>query len=212
MRRPRVRHHTSDTNLDDIQVGKELVLRLFCLSCQGYRSLHRALQEGYWPAFQAYYTSEKREAVRRLVDRLIDLTPRSCREYPPPRSEELFRITPSLGLFRALFGRWLGKRKQNWGFTMEEIRFLTSTLQRLLKLLERPEAPPGDELIALQIDLCNCSGIIEMHCYGLPELERARYIEHFDQTETVQHWQLWEVLGEPVPVSRSGGPATKAAG
>jgi hypothetical protein len=30
-----------------IRLGKELVLKLFCVSCQGYRSLHRALQDGF---------------------------------------------------------------------------------------------------------------------------------------------------------------------
>ena len=94
---------------------------------------------------------------------------------------------------------------------MEEIRFLTSTLQGLLRMLEQPVAPSADELIALQTDLCNCSGIFEVHCYGLPELERGRFIEHFDQTDRLRHWQMWEVLGEPAPVARSGGPAKAAS-
>jgi hypothetical protein len=195
-----------------IQLGKELVLRLFCASCQAYRSVHRALQDGYWSAFQTYYTSEKREAVRRLVERLIDLTPSAYRNSAAPRSEELSRITPSIGLFRVLFGTWIHKGRQNWRFAVEEIRFLTSTFQRLLNVLERPNAPPGEELIALQIELCNCSGIFEMHCYGLPELERARHIEHFDQTEWVQHWQLSDILGQPALTSGSGEPPIKAAG
>jgi hypothetical protein len=185
-----------------IRLEKEMVLRLFCVSCQGYRSVHRALQDDSWPAFQTYYTAEKRQAVRRLSERLVNLTPSPCRDLPPPKGDELSRITPSVGLFRVLFGRRLSKRKRTWQFAVEEIRFLTSSLQRLLNLLEQPDRPPGEELIALQIDLCNCSGIFEMHCYGLPELERARYIEHFDQTEWVQHWRLWEVLGEPAPASK----------
>src|SRR5258708_6050667 len=61
-----------------IQLEKELVLRLFCCSCQGYRSVHRALQEGYWSAFRAYYNSDKKEAVRGLIERLVDLTPLPC--------------------------------------------------------------------------------------------------------------------------------------
>jgi hypothetical protein len=193
-----------------IRLGKELLLKLFCASCQGYRSVHRALQDGYWSAFQAYYTSDKREAVQSLMEQLHELTPSKWRDLPPPQVEDLSRITPSRGLFRITFGSWLNKRKQSWRFAVEEIRFLTSTLQRLLRMLERPEAPARDDLITLRMDLTNCSGIFEMRCYGLPELDRGRYIEHFDQTERVRHWELSEILGVPGPTAPADRPRAKA--
>jgi hypothetical protein len=194
-----------------IRLEKEMVLRLFCTSCQGYRSVHRALQQGHWTAFQTYYSPEKREAIRRDIKWLVNLTFLPCRDLPPLNADAMSRITPSLGLFRVLFGRWFSRRKRTWQFAVEEIRFLTSRLQHLLDLLDQPERPPAEELISLRIDLCNCSGIFEMHCYGLPELERARYIEHFDQTEWVPHWRLREILGE-TEMARSSSPTTQRAG
>jgi hypothetical protein len=50
-----------------------------------------------------------------------------------------------------------------------------------------------------------------MRCYGLAELDRARYIEHFDQTERVAHVQLNEILSEP-PFPPGEAPATRAVG
>src|SRR5437870_3339552 len=175
MRRPRARHQTRVrvTMSGRIRLRKELVLRLFCSSCQGYRSVHRALQKGYWAAFQTYYTLEKREAIRRLIEQLHELTPPAWRDLPPPRVDDLFNITPAPGLFRRVFGRFFNKRKQSWRLAVEEVRFLASTLQRLLTMLERPAAPPADELIGLRIELTNCSGVFEMHCHGLPELDQG---------------------------------------
>ena len=195
-----------------IRLDKETVVRLFCYSCEGYRSVHRALQEGYWSAFQAYYTAEKRGALQALVQQLGDLTPEALRDVPPPTLDELSRITPSVGLFRVLLGRWLNKRKQSWSFAVPEIRFLTSTLQRLLDFLKRPLAPSPEELFSLQIQLCNCSGIFEMHGYGLAAIARARRIEHFDHTPWVPHVKLSDIVRGADKGEAANGPAAKAAG
>jgi hypothetical protein len=194
-----------------IRIGKELVLRAFAYSCQGYRSVHRALQEGFWPAFQAYYSLDKREGITSVIRQLQDLTPQALREMPPPSLKVLSRITPNYGLYCALIGRWLNKRRQFWRISVEEVLFLCSTLKRLLDMLELPEAPSFNARLEMQVDLVNCSGLFDYRCYGLPELKRARYIEHFDQTEWVQHWQLWEIMGDPAPITPGARSPVKAA-
>jgi hypothetical protein len=194
-----------------IQLRKALVLKAYCYSCQGYRSIHRALQQGYWSAFQAYYDQNRRNDLEGLVRELDDHTPPPDRDRIPPNAAELARITPAPGLFRFLFARWLGRRKRSWPFTVQEIRYLSSTLGRLRSVLEDSRTPPSSSLIALRNELCNCSGIVEMRCYGLAELDRARDIEHFDQTERVAHLQLTEILSEP-PSGSGEAPATRAAG
>ena len=194
-----------------IQLQKAFALKAYCYSCQGYRSIHRALQQGYWSAFQAYYDLNRRNDLESLVRQLDDQTPPPYRNRIPPSAAELARITPAPGLFRFLFARWLGKRKRSWPFMVQEIRYLSSTLGRLRSVLEESRAPPNSSLIALRNELCNCSGIVEMRCYGLAELDRAKYIEHFDHTERVAHLQLNEILSEP-PSAPGDAPATRAAG
>jgi hypothetical protein len=193
-----------------IRLGKELALKLSCYTYQGYRSVHRAMQEGYWSAFRAYYTPGKRQAIRRLTEELLEQTPERYRSLPPPRVEDLASMTPRRGICRMLLGRLQGKRKQTWRIGVEELRFLTCSLQRLLLCLEHSAAPPLSELFALQGDLCHGSGIVDVRCQGMPELKRSCRIEHFDRTEWVPHLQLWEILGDPAPAA-PGGETAKAA-
>src|SRR5205823_2041443 len=139
--------------------------------------------EGYWSAFRAYYTPEKKQAIRRLAEELLEVTPDRYRSVPPPRVENVAAITPRLGICRVVFGRLLGKRKQTWRIGLEELRFLTCSLQRLLLCLEQSAVPTLNELFALQFDLSHGSGIVDVRCYGMPELKPSCRIEHFDRTE-----------------------------
>src|SRR4051812_6019775 len=85
-----------------IRLGKELLLQLSCYTYQGYRSVHRAMQEGYWSAFCPYYTPEKRQALRPLTEELLKQPPACDRSPPPPRVEDLAGLTPRLGICRVL--------------------------------------------------------------------------------------------------------------
>jgi hypothetical protein len=187
-----------------VRLSKEQILELFCYCCQAMRSVHRAHATESWSDFQHYYAGDRIEGVRGLIDGLGKLAPSSRNGGVRLSRQEVGLAVPVPGVFRYLFGRWFTRWQRAWLFAEREIRFITATLQSLLELLALPDKPPAEVLIALRQDLGSCSGIIDMRCYGLEELDRARYIEHFDRTEWVRHYKLEEILPETAAPARAG--------
>ncbi len=193
-----------------IQIEKPFLLRLYCYLQQAERSVHRPLCN-HWSDFQQYYKPARAAAIESLLARLDQLIPQR-RSSPPPDKAEVFRNVPEPGMFRVFFGRWLTRGKTSFPFTAEEIAFIALTLETLLHFLDQTEKPAMDTLVTLRMDFCQAGGNIDWRCYGLEELRRASFIEHFDRTEWYPHLQLWEILGEPPPDVASSPSTAKDAG
>jgi hypothetical protein len=184
--------------MQSIQIDKDTVLRAYCLYGEAHRSVHRSL-DAQWVDFQDYYRGEKTAALTRLVGRLSELAGPGDVPARPITRVEAGESVSSPGFFRYYFGTWIARRKSSWSFPEVSVRFMTSTLMTLLAWLELPTKPDLDGLIALRMDFCNCLGIIDARCHGLPELERARLMEHFHQTEWLPTVTMAQVLGEQCP-------------
>jgi hypothetical protein len=184
-------------NRDDmVRLEKLLLVRLYCYIRQAERSVHRALANlpGGWPRFQEYYAGAREAALRSLIHELNSRLPHVVRQAPPPWRLVVGANMPFPGMFRVLLGKWLTRWQRSWLFAQEEVQFIAWTLQTLLDVLALPTKPMADLLILLRMDCCSCGGFIDLRCWGLAELRRAKRIEHFDRTEWYPHLQLSDIL------------------
>jgi hypothetical protein len=184
-------------NRDDmVRMEKPLIVKLYCYIRQAERSVHRALANlpSGWPRFQEYYAGAREEAIRSLIHELSSRLSPLVAEVPPPWRLVVDANLPMPGMFRILLGKWLTRWRRSWLFAKDEIQFFAWTLQTLLDVRALPTKPMADVLILLRMDCCSCGGFIDLRCWGLEELQRAKRIEHFDRTEWYPHLQLSEIL------------------
>lgn len=179
----------------DIPLEKSFAVKLFCYCRQAARSVHRGLG-GSWPALIEYYQGDRGASIQQLLQELTRLLAPDSLAQPRCSRQEIGRGLPAIGLFRVLLGRWLARRKTIWPFRREEIQFMASTLTSFLGTLQAPIKPEDDSLIALRMDLNTCEAVVEARCYGVPELTRAVYLEHFDQTDWLPIVRMSDILGE----------------
>jgi hypothetical protein len=134
-----------------------------------------------WSELVDYY-QDKIGVLASWATCLRILLPSQAAPSRPPSREDIGRAVSPPGLFSVLFGRWIASWKSTWRFSDRELAFFISTLNTLLEFLKAPESPPREELIAVRRDLYVCQYVIDCRCHGLPELVRARRVEHFRQS------------------------------
>lgn len=176
-----------------IPVEKGLVLRLYCYSRQAERSVHRAL-DAKWLDFKNYYGWARISPIKLLVERLYGFLGTGSKDLPPLSQEEIGSSLPTVGIIRYYFGGWIARRKKRWSFPASELHFMGSTLNSLVILLELPAKPDPAVLLSLRRDFCACESIIDGRCHGLPEIKRAKTIEHFQRPDWLPTVTLAEIL------------------
>jgi hypothetical protein len=176
-----------------VRLDKESVLRLYCYCREAERSLHRALTAP-WAGFRAYYGTDKAGAIRSFREQLARKCPGACRSSPLPDVGGVPGM-PVWRLFvRYWFGRWLARWEKQWSFPEDELCITLAGLDALLGLLDAPARPDADVLIGLRMHFYNCQRFIGHRCLGLPDIEKAARIDHFDSSPTYAGLQLSDIL------------------
>jgi hypothetical protein len=80
--------------------------------------------------------------------------------------------------------------KKAWSFSEKELSFVAAAFKHLTNTLRRLERPSDQELQDLRGDLLLCQWIVERRLIGVAELRRAADIEHFNQSDYVEHVTL----------------------
>ena len=166
-----------------IEIDKKALLALFCVLRQAERSVHYAHSSaGSWNEFIDYYDDSKMANVAESI-RLLKAAGAASIDLEIRRS-------PSEGVFMGiLFGaarRLVNPYKSDWSFTAEEVSFFAATLERLTAVLASRVQPRNDDLVALRMHCHECHAVISRKLIGVPELERALWIEHFRQADHVK--------------------------
>ena len=162
-----------------ISLDRRTVIELYCTCRQAERSLHRACDpNNAWSKLQAYYDKIRRDAVQRLLGRILARLPVACQVTPPP---DMNQVTAAPTSWRKLFGPYLARWTKDWWFPGQEVGFIAAKLEGLLTLLCSPARPEAELLIGRRQEMLACQLIIDARCVGLRELRRARATAHFDQ-------------------------------
>jgi hypothetical protein len=174
-----------------IALARSSVVKCYCLCHQAERSVHRALLS-CWEGFRTYYHPERKAALQGLQQDLAKLIPpnRLC-----PTREEMVCQVPRPGFLQVLLGRWLGKRKKEWLFSVSELSFVEKTIGCFLEILQSLDKPSPETLIDCRKDLWACTYLLDCRCHGLSELRLTRMVEHFEQTPWLPHKSVEELTG-----------------
>jgi len=73
------------------------------------------------------------------------------------------------------------------------LAFIHVTLAAFNKILDAAQPHAHTSLIELRLDLNTCEWIIENRMLGIPELGLAQNVEHYGQSDFVQHVTLEEM-------------------
>jgi hypothetical protein len=161
-----------------VRLNKELVLKLYCHTFQGERSIAFALGAP-WPELRQYYLGERITALRTFTTSFNEMVVRWGCALALQGREKLGPYGQPVNLFQYVFGKWITKWQNQWSFSAQVVCFQASALNALVKVLDSDIRPGQEELISLRMDLCQSRSWIEDRCYGLAELTLARRIEHF---------------------------------
>lgn len=178
-----------------IQLAKSTVLKLFCFLREAERSVHRAITDP-WPEFRDYYRPAKVAALRRLAAALGEALGSDIPTQEQMSREQAGESVSPPGIFRYYLGHLIAARKKAWPFPVPAVVFMATTLNRLVALLEATQKPDPGVLISLRMDCCAGEWMIESRCHGLPELRRARQVDHFNRAEWLPYVTLNDILGE----------------
>lgn len=178
-----------------VKLNKAFLLELYCYSRQGERSIAFGLGAD-WSELREYYRGERSEGLRNLavrMGRVLDQNGIRSRSW---QREEADRHWPSLGLLQYLFGKLIVRWKTWWSFSEEELSLMAFSLHTLLQVLELPSKPDVEALVDLRMNLCLSNYIIEKRGHGLPDFDRARWLEHFYQADWITPVRMADILGE----------------
>jgi hypothetical protein len=178
-----------------IKLEKNTVLRLYCFLREAERSVHRAISDP-WPEFKDYYRPSKIAAVQHLAETLREALGSDFPIQDQMSREQAGKSISPPGIFRYYLGHLIATRKRDWTFPASAVAFMAGTLSRLVTLLEAAQKPNPDVLISLRMDCCASEWIIENRCHGLPELNRAKRIDHFHRTDWLPYVTLGDIVGE----------------
>jgi hypothetical protein len=162
------------------RLRKQSAVGLYCWCRQAERSIDLTLTGdlAQWARLKEYYDEHKREGIGSALKELKAL---GVHLLKPPAHEEVAYLSfwsPFLYLFR----RMLNPFKSAWSFSKDELTFIYSILDAVLRTLDSSERPDQDSLIQLRMRLYDCQWIIGNRMCGLPEFDKATYIEHFCQS------------------------------
>ncbi len=187
-----------------IQLDKGLVVALYCYCRQAERSLDHALSadQEHWCALREYYDAEKREGIASILKELTRLGG-DLGNVPARAAIARTPLFPLFAPFRFLIRRIANLWKSSWTFSTDEVNFVLAKLTRFFHLLDGQEPGTHEELVNLRMDLSVCQWILANPTCGLPELRRARHIEHFGQADFIEHISLEKLVVSRRPLVRS---------
>jgi hypothetical protein len=163
---------------------KNTALTLFCLFRQAERSVHYALScPSQWSQFVAYYDEPKQIQISEAIGMLNDA---GAAQDKVPSRQALAR-SGLLNIVSCAAGLLTNRLRRSWAFSVRELSFFSATLEHLLKILNNTDLPQKEELIGLRLDCFDCHYVISRRLIGVPEIQIANSIEHFNQSEYVRH-------------------------
>ena len=190
------------------EIHKKLAIQLFAYAREAERSVDFSTQgSDQWALLQNYYGSAKQRALREVVDQLKPLIP----SYPPLLHRDQFSKGAFLSLLRLPFVRLANSTKRNWRFSRNEIIFIHQCFQCLIDTLPLQQAPPALLLVNMRMDFFTCEYIIKTRLHGVPEIDNASRVEHFCQSDYIEHVGIEDLLehektrGETIDVKAPTG-------
>lgn len=178
-----------------VRLDRNQVVRLYCYTFQGDRSVAFGLGAP-WSELRDYYGGDRLSGLLRLLHDLREWSPSPDQLALEPLRSQVFGKHRPPGLFRVLFGKWLAPWRKTWTFTTRELTYMAAVLGELVRLLEQGQKPDLAKMYELRQELCACRSLIEDRCFGMPEIKRARWLEHFWQAPWVTPVRLQEVVTE----------------
>ena len=184
-----------------VYLDKHFLLTAFCCSRQAERSVDRVIVDSEkWAQLREYYDSNKRRILTALVGRFREL---GLPQPPPSLHREHFANRAPGGLLGCV-PRLLNRLKSRWGFSADELSFISSTLRRFVRTLEDTVTPGPSSAVDLRMDLYACEWIIETRIMGAPGLREAGKIEYFNQSRRLKTVSLDQVLAGACRTSAGG--------
>jgi hypothetical protein len=95
-----------------------------------------------------------------------------------------------VGMVSGAVGLLLNPLKKSWSFSAREISFFFVTLEHILKILHTAGPLQKEKLIDFRMDCFDCHSIIAHKLIGVPEIRQAQSIEHWLQSEKINHVTL----------------------
>jgi len=161
--------------MERTKLPRELAIKLYYISYQAGRSLHKGLG-ACWDEFRAFYSEERVIIFRKTLDDFRALSRRAEKEGMA---------------YRTFIAWWLPRRWQRW-FSLDawEAAYLEFVLSSFLNVLSSAEKPDSvDYLIALRMALTNCTILLEERLVSGTE-----EVDHFGRAGWIRPVQLDELL------------------
>ena len=171
-----------------ISLDKRMALLLYGCCRQAQRSVDFALG-AQWDRLQSYYDKAKCASLEYFICKLAVT---GWGDNPPPTRHRIIQcsiFSTAFGALRAIAGRIRG----NWTLYPAEARFISYAFRAMLIYLRCDEQPRTSQRIELRLDLVAAEMIIENLLFTLPELNAARMVEHFCQSEHVRPFSLQHI-------------------
>ena len=176
---------------------RRFVVQVYCLARQAERSLDAALFAP-WSELAAYFTGERAARLNDVLGGLVNHLQSEGMTLPRTGREEVVRTVKTPGLIRHLSGPHLARWKKQWAFSRQQLCFIAGAFQSFLYLLKAGPEPARETIISLRMDFWACEYLIECRCHGMPELTRATYVEHFNQSLHVTPVKVSDLTSFPV--------------
>jgi hypothetical protein len=189
------------------RLRKKSAVGLYCWCRQAERSIDFALTGGsaQWTRFREYYDARKRDG---MLSALEELRAFGVHLLEPPAHDKVAYLS-FWSFFPYLFRRMLNPFKTAWSFSKDELAFIYAVLDTVLRTLASSARPDQEFLIQLRLRLYDCQWIIGNRLCGLPELNKATYVEHFCQAPHVPVVTLEEMgIVFPPALTRSARRST----
>jgi hypothetical protein len=174
-----------------IEIHKELAVQLIAYAREAERSAAFAcLGPEQWDPLRGYYGPGKQAALPETTNRLKPLIP----AYSPLVDGSQFWEGRFTWLVRRPFILLANRTKLNWRFSRNEITFVHQTLQCWIDILSLQPASPPLVLFNVRSDLFTCQHVIRRRLDGIPEIEKASRMEHFCQSDYIEHVRIEDLL------------------
>jgi len=170
-----------------MQLSKKAANSLYCFCRQAALSVHRVTQN-QWGEFLAFYDAEKKA----WLDQLLDIS-RIPGATPKQMPSALSQRDPIMAIAASVIRIVQNQFRRSWSFSVVELSYIHCTLTDVHKILQERQPPSLEERIKLRMRLDDCRFIISQKLIGVPELRIIDRIEHFNQSEYVQHITLKEL-------------------
>ena len=142
------------------------------------------------PCSGDYYQRAKREFVRELVDQLELLIPSS----PPLMDRNQFLNGTFIWFLRRPFIRLSNRNRLQWRFTAQRDHFHSPNSQLFAWYASFAARTSGLNTIQPENGLFTCEHIIDSRLHGVPEIEKARGVEHFCQSDYIPHMKIEDLF------------------